>query len=92
MVLDLCYVVEKRGEYAIYQALARDPQVLWPEEPFPALEVRNRHALRTELQARQPRLARPILHLTSDLHEAVSGDDEILLLVMGKIETGWLSE
>lgn len=80
----------ERQRCAICQALARRPRLLLLDEPFSALDVVTRRGLREELKSLKGRLSCPIIYVTHDIHEALFLADEILPVVDGKIDRGWM--
>lgn len=80
----------ERQRCAICQALARHPRLLLLDEPFSALDVVTRRGLREELKNLKGRLSCPIIYVTHDIHEALFLADEILSVVDGKIDRGWM--
>jgi len=80
----------ERQRCAICQALARHPRLLLLDEPFSALDVVARRGLREELKSLKGRLSCPIIYVTHDINEALFLADEILPVVDGKIDDGWM--
>ena len=80
----------ERQRCAICQALARHPRLLLLDEPFSALDVVTRRGLREELKSLKGRLSCPVIYVTHDINEALFLADEILPVVDGKIDSGWL--
>lgn len=80
----------ERQRCAICQALARHPRLLLLDEPFSALDVVTRRGLREEINNLKGRLSCPIIYVTHDINEALFLADEILPVVDGKIDEGWL--
>ena len=80
----------ERQRCAICQALARHPRLLLLDEPFSALDVVTRRGLREELKGLKSRLSCPIIYVTHDINEALFLADEILPVVEGKIDRGWM--
>jgi molybdate transport system ATP-binding protein len=80
----------ERQRCAICQSLARHPRLLLLDEPFSALDVVTRRGLREELKSLKGRLSCPIIYVTHDIHEALFLADEILPVVDGKIDRGWM--
>lgn len=80
----------ERQRCAICQALARHPRLLLLDEPFSALDVVTRRGLREELKILKGRLSCPVIYVTHDIHEALFLADEILPVVDGKIDRGWM--
>lgn len=80
----------ERQRCAICQALARHPRLLLLDEPFSALDVVTRRGLREELKSLKGTLSCPVIYVTHDINEALFLADEILPLVEGKIDRGWM--
>ena len=80
----------ERQRCAICQALARKPQVLLLDEPFSALDVIARRFLREELKRMKDKLSIPFVYVTHDIGEALFLADEILPIVDGRIDKGWM--
>lgn len=80
----------ERQRCALCQALARRPRMLLLDEPFSALDVVARRGLREELKSLKERLDFPILYVTHDIGEALFLADEILPVVDGRVDRGWM--
>jgi molybdate transport system ATP-binding protein len=80
----------ERQRCAICQALARRPQVLLLDEPFSALDFVTRRNLRAELKNLRGELSFPIIYVTHDINEALFLADEILPIVDGREDKGWM--
>ena len=80
----------ERQRCAICQALARNPGALLLDEPFSALDFMNRRKLREDVKLLRDEMTFPIIYVTHDIQEAFSLADEILPVVEGKIDKGWL--
>jgi molybdate transport system ATP-binding protein len=80
----------ERQRCAMCQALARHPRVLLLDEPFSALDVVTRRALREELKNLKKALSFPIIYVTHDINEALYLADEILPVVEGKADKSWM--
>jgi molybdate transport system ATP-binding protein len=80
----------ERQRCAICQALARNPRVLLLDEPFSSLDFMTRRKLREDVKRLRNEITFPIVYVTHDIHEAFSLADEILPVVEGKIDKGWL--
>lgn len=80
----------ERQRCAICQALARHPRLLLLDEPFSALDVITRRGLREELKSLKDTLSCPIIYVTHDINEALFLADEILPVVEGKSDKGWM--
>ncbi|WP_461208535.1 ABC transporter ATP-binding protein [Desulfocurvus sp. DL9XJH121] len=79
----------ERQRAALCQALAREPRVLLLDEPFSALDVATRLALRAELKALTRALGVSVLHVTHDLDEARYLADSLAPLVRGRLDPSW---
>ncbi|HOG17953.1 MAG TPA: ATP-binding cassette domain-containing protein [Syntrophales bacterium] len=80
----------ERQRCALCQALASGPRVLLLDEPFSALDVMTRRELREEVKCLKDELGIPILYITHDISEALYLADDIIPLVEGRIDRGWL--
>ncbi len=80
----------ERQRCAICQALARHPRLLLLDEPFSALDVVTRRGLREELKSLKGTLSCPVIYVTHDINEALFLADEILPVVDGKKDPGWM--
>jgi len=80
----------ERQRCAICQALARRPQLLLLDEPLSALDVVTRRELRQELKNLKKKLSIPIIYVTHDINEAFFLADEILPVVDGQEDKGWI--
>jgi molybdate transport system ATP-binding protein len=80
----------ERQRCAMCQALARHPRLLLLDEPFSALDVITRRGLREELKSLKGTLSCPIIYVTHDINEALFLADEILPVVEGKNDDGWM--
>jgi molybdate transport system ATP-binding protein len=80
----------ERQRCAMCQALARHPRLLLLDEPFSALDVVTRRGLREELKGLKGTLSCPIIYVTHDINEALFLADEILPVVDGKNDDGWM--
>jgi len=80
----------ERQRCAICQAMARRPAALLLDEPFSALDVVTRRGLREELKSLKGRFSFPMIYVTHDINEALFMADEILPVVDGKADTGWM--
>ncbi len=90
--LELCGIAEHRHSYpavlsggerqrvALARALAVEPEVIFMDEPFSALDAATRTRLREELRALWRRERRTIVFVTHDLAEAESLATRILEL------------
>lgn len=80
----------ERQRCAICQALATRPRVLLMDEPFSALDVVTRRDLREELRNLKGRFSFPVIYVTHDINEALFLADEILPVVDGTVDAGWI--
>lgn len=80
----------ERQRCAICQALARHPRLLLLDEPFSALDVVTRRGLREEVKSMKGTLLCPVIYVTHDINEALFLADEILPVVEGKNDDGWM--
>ena len=72
------------------QTLARRPGLLLLDEPFSALDVENRMALRARIMDIKTNWNIPILHVTHDLADALVMADRIISLKNGRRDEAWL--
>lgn len=79
----------ERQRGAICQALAMKPAALLLDEPFSALDLENRLALRREVVGLTRSMGMPVVHVTHDLHEALDVGDMLLALRMGRSDEEW---
>jgi molybdate transport system ATP-binding protein len=80
----------ERQRCAICQTLARHPRLLLLDEPFSALDAITRRGLREELKNLKASMSFPIIYVTHDINEALFLADEILPVVEGKNDDGWM--
>lgn len=80
----------ERQRAAFCQALARKPVLLLLDEPFSALDIATREALRTELKNQKEHWGIPIVHVTHDLEEAFYLADRIVAVENGHHSPFWL--
>lgn len=80
----------ERQRCALCQALARRPRLLLLDEPFSALDAFTRRSLREEIRRLKEERVCPIIYVTHDLTEALALADEVLPIVEGRIDPGWL--
>ncbi|MWR36456.1 ATP-binding cassette domain-containing protein [Helicobacter pylori] len=71
---------------SIARALAFDPQLLFMDEPFGAVDPPTRERLQDEFLKLQASLKKTVLFVTHDLEEAVKLADRICLMNHGKVE------
>jgi len=81
----------ERQRVALAQVLARRPRLLLLDEPFSALDVENRLALRQRLLALRATGVAPILHVTHDLAEALALATRVVSLRDGREDPAWLA-
>jgi len=75
---------------SLARALAQQPRLMLLDEPFSALDVVTRRGLREEIKSLKGKLSCPIIYVTHDINEALFLADEILPVVDGKIDRGWM--
>lgn len=75
----------ERQRVALMRALMLDPQVLLLDEPLAALDAITRRELQSELKDIFARLAKTVVLVTHDLHEAAWFGDEIVLMRAGRV-------
>jgi osmoprotectant transport system ATP-binding protein len=75
----------QRQRVALMRALMLDPDVLLLDEPLGALDPMTRHQLQGDLKAIFGRLARTVVLVTHDMHEAAWFADEIVLMREGRV-------
>ena len=75
----------QRQRVALMRALMLDPEVLLLDEPLGALDPMTRHRMQVDLKAIFVRLARAVVLVTHDLHEAAWFADEIVLMREGQV-------
>jgi len=75
----------QRQRVGVARALAADPPILLMDEPFGALDPITRADLQREFLALQRRLAKTIVFVTHDLHEALRLATRIALLEAGRL-------
>lgn len=80
----------ERQRCAICQALARNPRVLLLDEPFSALDFITRRKLREDIKLIRNEITFPIIYVTHDISEAFALADDLLPVVEGKVDRGWL--
>ena len=73
----------ERQRAALCQILARSPKLLLLDEPFSALDIKNRHLLRQKLQEVQAQSGLPIIQVTHDIVEALTVSTRIISLHQG---------
>jgi molybdate transport system ATP-binding protein len=60
------------------------------DEPFSALDAITRRGLREELKNLKASMSFPIIYVTHDINEALFLADEIMPVVEGKNDDGWM--
>jgi molybdate/tungstate transport system ATP-binding protein len=75
----------ERQMVAIARALAPEPDILLLDEPFAAVDPRNRTRLRRELRSMQWEQTLTVLHVTHDFGEAGTLGDLAILLEEGRL-------
>jgi molybdopterin-binding protein len=75
----------ERQMVAIARALAPEPDILLLDEPFAAVDPRNRTRLRRELRSMQWEQSLTVLHVTHDFGEAGTLGDFAILLEGGRL-------
>jgi osmoprotectant transport system ATP-binding protein len=75
----------QRQRVALMRALMLDPPVLLMDEPLGALDPVTRHALQADLKDVFSRLAKTVVLVTHDMHEAAHFADEIVLMRAGRV-------
>jgi molybdate transport system ATP-binding protein len=70
--------------------MARNPRALLLDEPFSALDFITRRKLREDIKMIRNEITLPIIYVTHDVSEAFSLADDLLAVVEGKIDQGWL--
>ncbi|MFZ0684209.1 MAG: ATP-binding cassette domain-containing protein [Terriglobales bacterium] len=77
----------QRQRVGVARALAADPEILLMDEPFGALDPLTRDELQREFLLLQQRLAKTVLFVTHDLHEALRLGSRIALMEAGRLVT-----
>ena len=75
---------------AIARALAQDTAILALDEPFGALDIRNRHTLQLLFKELNSKFKRTVLLITHDIEEALFLSDRIL--IQGRIPSHIIQE
>lgn len=75
----------ERQRVALMRGLMLDPQAVLLDEPLAALDAITRRQLQGELKEVFARLAKTVVLVTHDLHEAAWFGDEIVLMRSGRI-------
>ncbi len=82
----------ERQRAALCQVLARRPGLLLLDEPFSALDIASRRAIRIILKEIQEERQLPVLWVTHDLVEAQSLSSRLVCLRQGREDPHWLNE
>ncbi len=84
-----CYPGELSGgmqqRVGLARALAVDPEILFFDEPFSALDPLIRREMQDELRRLQTTLHKTIVFITHDFHEAIKLGDHIAIMKDGEI-------
>jgi len=80
----------ERQRASLCQAIARRPKLLLLDEPFSALDMENRFALRGELARLKREWDIPVLYVTHDLADALVVGDDLIALRLGRLDDAWL--
>ncbi|MGB2886475.1 MAG: ATP-binding cassette domain-containing protein [Candidatus Acidiferrales bacterium] len=75
----------QRQRVGVARALAADPSFLLMDEPFGALDLLTRSEIQREFQGLQRRLAKTIVFVTHDVHEALLLGTRIGLVEAGRL-------
>jgi osmoprotectant transport system ATP-binding protein len=75
----------QRQRVGVARALAADPAILLMDEPFGALDALTRDQLQREFLSLQQRLAKTVVFVTHDLHEALRLGSRIALMEAGRL-------
>ncbi len=75
----------ERQRVALARALASEPRVLLLDEPFAALDVRTRAAIRTQVLSLLRELRVPVVLVTHDPVDALSLGDRMAVLERGRL-------
>ena len=76
----------ERQRVALARALVTEPQVLFMDEPFSALDVSLRRRLQTEVRSLQRRLGLTLVQVTHEAEEAFLMADRMAILMDGRVE------
>ena len=83
----------QRQRIALMRALMLDPPVLLMDEPLGALDPMTRYTLQSDLKTIFSRLAKTVVLVTHDMHEAAYFADEIVLMREGRVvQSGTLED
>jgi osmoprotectant transport system ATP-binding protein len=75
----------QRQRVALLRALMLDPQVLFLDEPFGALDPMTRYALQGDLKIIFAQLKKTVVMVTHDMNEAAHFADQIVLMRDGEV-------
>jgi osmoprotectant transport system ATP-binding protein len=75
----------QRQRVALLRALMLDPQVLFLDEPFGALDPMTRYALQGDLKTIFAQLNKTVVMVTHDMNEAAHFADQIVLMREGQV-------
>lgn len=75
---------------ALARALAREPRLLFADEPFSALDAITRSQMQRMLVQVVHRWATAVLLVTHDIDEALRVADRVLLLAGGRLQREWI--
>ncbi len=75
----------QRQRVALLRALMLDPQVLFLDEPFGALDPMTRYALQGDLKTIFAQLNKTVVMVTHDMNEAAHFADQIVLMREGEV-------
>ncbi len=75
----------QRQRVALLRALILDPQVLFLDEPFGALDPMTRYALQGDLKIIFAQLNKTVVMVTHDMNEAAHFADQIVLMRDGEV-------
>ncbi|HSH69194.1 MAG TPA: ABC transporter ATP-binding protein [Deferrisomatales bacterium] len=76
----------ERQRVALARALVTEPQVLFMDEPFSALDASLRRRLQTEVRSLQRRLGLTLVQVTHEAEEAFLMADRMAILMDGRVE------
>jgi len=82
----------ERQRTALAQAIAREPKILFLDEPFSALDPHTKERLRSDLLMIKEKFSFPVIHITHDHEEAKMVADKIVPVVDGKVDFSWFRQ